>query len=234
MPRLTRSRQDLFSSIFLGTDRIVEYANFYPGQQLTMEHTGRGSRLPSGFVKSAPLLGSDFLNIAEEVVILYANRQKLFTFGGSAEGLNRLDNVQAQLEGRIHTLRQATSDHMLLCCIFATHLCVYGFWDGVWNATLIPRELSIKLLHHLRCCELRNFKDDDLFFWLVYVGKAFAVDAWVRNELDSLWLKRHCNSGESSSSFPPWYDAKCILDKFIWSEVLYSEKNGWFWARIGE
>ena len=232
MPRLTRTRQDLFSSIFLGTDRIVGYANFYPGQQLTIEHTGRGSCLPSGFVKSEHLLGSDFLKIAEDVAILYADRQKLFAFGDPAEGVERLDNVQAQLEGRIHTLHQATSDHMLLCCIFATQLCVYGFWDGVWNAALIPRELSIKVLYHLRCCQLPNFEDDDLFFWLVYVGKAFAIDAWVRNELDKLWLKRHCNAGEST--FPPWYDAKCILSKFIWSEVLYSEENGWFWERIGE
>jgi hypothetical protein len=232
MPRLTRTRQDLFSSIFLGTDRIVGYANFYPGHQLTIEHTDRDSCLPSGFLKSAHLLGSDFLKIAEDVAILYANRQKLVAFSDPLEGLERLDNVQAQLEGRIHTLRQTTSDHMLLCCIIATHLCVYGFWDGVWNATLIPRELSIKMLYHLRCCQLDILGDDDLFFWLVYVGKAFAVDAWVRDELDKLWFKQHCNAEEYT--FPPWHDAKCILFKFIWSEVLYSEENGWFWAKIGE
>ena len=253
MPRLTRTRQDLFSSIFLGTDRIVGYADFYPDQQLTIELEKLKlsgdldiylttpedrqllidyadtwlAHLPSGFVKSAHLLGPEFLKIAEDVAILYAGRQKLFALGEE-----RLDNVQAQLEGRIHTLRLATSDHMLLCCILAIQLCVYGFWDGVWNAALIPRELSIKLLYHLRCCQLHYFEEKDLFFWVVYVGKAFAIDVWVRNGLDDLLLKRYCKAGEPT--FPPWYDAKCILSKFIWSDVLHSEKSGWFWEKIGQ
>lgn len=231
MPKLTKARQDLFSSVFLGTDRIVGYA-FYPGQPLAIDHTGRDTCLPSGFVRSAHLLGSDFLDVAEDVAILYADRQKLFALSDPTESLERFDNVQAQLEGRLHNLRQATSDHMLICCIVATQLCVYGYWDGVWNASLIPRELSRTILHHLRCCQRQDWEDEDLFFWLVNVGKAFAIEARVRNGLDQLWLKRHCSTGKST--FPPWYRAKYILSNFIWSEVLRSEKGGWFWERIGE
>ena len=233
IPKLTsRGRQDLFSSVFLGTDRIVGYDNFYPGWQIEMEHMGRDSCLPSGFMESAHILGSDFLTVAADVAMLYANRQKMFTCGDPLYSAERLDNVQAQLEGRLHDLRQATSDHMLLSCIIATQLCVYGFYDAVWNASLIPRELSSKLLYHLRYFERDDFEDDDLFLWLVYVGKAFAIEAEVRQGLDKLWLKRHCD--EDKSGFPPWQDARCILDTFIWSDVLCSEKKGWFWEKIGE
>ena len=232
LPKLTRPRQDLFSSIFLGTYRIVRYEDFYPSQQLIIEHAGGASGPPSGFIRSTHLLGSEIMNAATDVATLYANRQQWLASSDSADGPEGLDNVQAQMEGRIHSLRQANVDDMLLCCIIALQLCVYGFWDGIWNSALIPRELSTKLLYHLHRCQRHDIEDDELFFWLVYVGKAFAADAEVRNQIDRLWFKRHCNAGEST--LPPWGDANYILSKFIWSEVLYSVRNGWFWERIRE
>lgn len=132
----------------------------------------------------------------------------------------------------MHTLRQATTDDMQLCCILAVQLCVYGYYDAVWNASLIPRELSTKILHHLRRCKPQSFADNDLLLWLVYVGKAFAIDAQIRDGLDEVWFRRQCDAG--TSVFPPWDEAKRILSKFIWSDVLHSDARGWFWQRIHE
>lgn len=225
---LTQHRQDLFSSMFLNTDRIVAYSDFYPGPPTTRNIASSSPLPPTGFATSAHLLGTEFLIIAADVSTLYADRQAWLT----CQGPTSLDDVQAELEGRIHDLRRATTDDLLLCCLIASQLCVYGFWDGVWNSTLIPRELSMKMLHHLRRCELSDVaRDPHLFFWLLCVGRAFAIEASVRCGLEELRLEWQHATGLAPLT---WSESDEILATFIWSDVLYCPARGWFWERIGK
>lgn len=214
--------------MFLDTDRIVEYTSFYPGLHASVNAKSPHALPPPGFATSAQRLGPKFMSVAADVAVLYAERQAWLIYQGPAS----LDDVQAELEGRIHDLRRGTTDDLLLCCLIASQLCVYGFWDGVWNSTLIPRELSMKLLHHLRRCELSDIAlDAHLFLWLLCVGKAFAIDASVRCGLEKLHLEWQCATDLAPQA---WSEIDGILATFIWSGALFSPARGWFWERIGK
>lgn len=224
-------RQDLFSSIFLGTVRVVSYDGFYPSDPSDFRFLDQIGDPPPGFLKVAHQLSAGLLETVAEVGALYASRTKWFGPSGNGEPLECLDSVLARIEGHLHNLRRSATDDLVISCIIATQLCVYGFWDSVWNSPLIPRELSSKLLIHLRCCQ-DKLTDCGLLMWLIYVGRAFAIDLDVREGLHALWAAR--NHPVIDSAWPSWIDANSTLYDFVWSDVLYSDAHGWFWQKIRE
>lgn len=147
-------------------------------------------------------------------------------------GLEKLCNTQADLEGRLHELRQSTSDDMVVSCIIAAFLCVYAFWTDVWNSALIPRCLSRQLLHHVRRWQVDEpLHDQDLLFWLLQIGKAFAIDAHVRYGLAELEASEVTSPQDLSEDGG---QANETLNSFIWSKEFFSPERGWFWERIDE
>lgn len=144
--------------------------------------------------------------------------------------MQSLCNTQADLEGRLHGLRQRTSDDMQISCIIAAFLCVYAFWTDIWSSALIPRILSAQLLYHVRRWnDLSNVSQDDILVWALYIGKAFAVDAHVYNGLDEL-LQRHqaAKAGSALGAIPELG----LLNTFIWSDCFYNAHTGWFWQSL--
>ena len=167
-----------------------------------------------------------------DVAALYRDQLDWTKLNRDKQGLESVCNTQAYLEGRLHELRQSTSDNLLISCTIAAFLCVYAFWTDVWNAALIPRGLSTQLLYHLRCWQsVESQHDDGLFCWLVHVGKAFAIDTHVRRGLDELYNSAQRVLPDLQDS---WAEARDVLHNFIWSETFYHPEVGWFWQRIDE
>ena len=172
------------------------------------------------------------MTILFDVIALYSRRTSLLDIDGQHESPELLDGMQADIEGRLHDLRRSTSDELLISCTIATFLCVFGFWTAVWNAALIPRCLSTQLLHHVRCWpESDRTGHDELLCWVLHVGKAFAIDAHVRNGLDEV-----AKGLDTATTVLPngGLEAERLLHMFIWTEGFYSSEIGWFWERIDE
>lgn len=144
--------------------------------------------------------------------------------------MQRLCNTQADLEGRLHGLRERTSDDMQISCIIAAFMCVYAFWTDIWSSALIPRVLSAQLLYHVRRWHRSSYQcQDDIFTWALYIGKAFAVDVQVRNGLDELHQSQQVvTAGSTSGDLPELR----LLKTFIWSECFYNTQTGWFWQSL--
>jgi len=175
-------------------------------------------------------LGDEFTCIVTEVAALYYGRSGWLEQYRHEDGMQRLCNTQADLEGRLHGLRQRTFDDMQISCIIAAFLCVYAFWTDIWSSALIPRVLSAQLLHHVRRWKRSSYESQDgIFTWVWYVGKAFAVDARVRNGLDQLHRSREAVSPDSTSGSMPELR---LLNTFIWSECFYNAQTGWFWQSL--
>lgn len=226
------ARQDLFTSIFLGTVRIANNANFHPSQHAPQLCLGSFSHAPGGFICRSSRLGDEFLRLISDVAALYHPRIQWLKVNAQSGELEKLCNTQADLEGRLHELRQSTSDDMVISCIIAAFLCVYAFWTDIWDSALIPRELSKQMLHHIRSWQENDRQHDDgLLFWLANVGKAFAVDPHVRHGLDEMMRR----DGGAIADLPiGGVQANGILHEFVWSDLLYQEEKGWFWERIVE
>lgn len=144
--------------------------------------------------------------------------------------MQRLCNTQADLEGRLHGLRQRTSDDMQISCIIAAFVCVYAFWTDIWSSALIPRVLSSQLLYHVCRWSRSSYGcENDIFTWALFIGKAFAVDAQVRDGLEELHRSRHAVTADSTSGGIP---EMRLLNTFIWSECFYNARTGWFWQSL--
>ena len=230
--RLTLLRQDFFSSIFVQTDRIVQYGDFYPGEQAPRLCLSSLRYVPEGFARRASRLGRHFICIVSDVAALNRYQSVSVKLNSLGQDLEKMGNTQALLEGRLHELRQSTSDDLLISCIIAAFLCVYACWTSIWNSALIPRGLSTQLLHHIRCWQrVEPLHDDDLLFWLVHIGKAFAMDTHVRYGLDEL-LK---STRKAVADLPKGgIQAEKLLHRFIWSDAFYQSEGGWFWQHIDE
>ena len=172
------------------------------------------------------------MSIVSDVAALYHCRSECLKSNRDGQGLDTLCNTQALLEGQLHELRQSTSDDLLISCVIAAFLCVYAFWTSVWNSALIPRGLSTQLLHHVRCWQrIEPQHDDDLLFWLVHIGKTFAIDPHVYHGLEELGK----STQKAVADLPTGgKEAEKILYRFIWSNVFYEPQVGWFWQRIDE
>lgn len=163
---------------------------------------------------------------------LYRDQSKIHDSNSDDQGLERLCNTQADLEGRLHDLRRSTEDDMIISCVIATFLCVYAFWTDIWNSPLLPRRLSLQLLHHIRRWQRTDVRQEQhLLFWVIQIGKTFAVDSNVRISLCNL-EKSACELTEDF--LEGGVLARRVLSDYIWSDTFYASKRGWFWERVNK
>lgn len=210
--------------------RVANDANF--DDQSPQIFLGPFRNVPHGFVSRSSRLGKDFMRLISHVAALYHPQvQELKANSHNAE-LEKLNNTQADLEGQLHELRQRTSDNMVIACIIAAFLCVYAFWTDIWNSALIPREMSKQMLYHIRRWQENESiqYDDDPSFWLVHVGRAFAIDPHVRAGF--IEVSRSGNHEAVTDLSEGGIQSSSILYEFIWSEAFFQSKKGWFWERI--
>ena len=227
---LTNSRQDMLCSFVAGTSRVLDFA-FYPSKSIESELRQDQETIPAGFQACQDILAENILGLTAKVHALYVIRARMFTSCPTPRVIEQADTLQALLESQAQQLLVSTSDSVGISCILAIFLCIYGFWDGVWNASLLPRVISRRLLEELQRSKA-NFDwsgYDDLFTWITSIGLVFSVDEPIRQGFLRIQCNRHFgsilevfHSGEQQS----------ILNNFIWSDVFYNKKHGSFWQHI--
>lgn len=223
-------RQDLFASLILATTRITSY-HLYP-TEYHIDFVQHRSRItPSGFADSLGVLGEDFVAVTADIASLHSICEEWSTQGPTPEQLNQVDGLQAWIESRLQDLRLCPCNEVVTSCILAAYLCTYGCWDGVWKSTLLPRVLTRELLGHLRSAELRMLWNGhwELLCWCICVGLVFAREPPVREGLAALRILTPSkvlviNELSRESALP-------ILEKFIWSKVMYD--HDYFRKAIG-
>ena len=228
----TTSRQDLFAAMIAGTERVFSHETF------PEMHWHRDSfqdclySAPPGFAKRADILGSEFLEIIEDICALQHLRECGSSYPYDGHEVEKVDNQQAWIESRLQRLREKTSDPLLLCCIPAAYLCAYSFFAEVWGASLIPSHLSSQLLRQLQASETWERWDEhaDLLLWLLNIGAAFATDVSARLGFADLWHGSHRARLQTLSS--SWDDVEGNLRAFIWSDVVCYPRCVAFWERL--
>ena len=230
--KLIPSRQDLFTSMIAGTDRVLSHETFPEMHWHRDPYQGNLYAIPSGFATVADVLGQDFLEIIGDICALQRLRESGTNYPIDSLEVEKVDNQQAWIESRLEQLRRTALHPLLLCCIPAAYLCGYGFFAEVWSATLIPSNLSAQLLRELQDCESWEGWDEhaELLLWLLNIGAAFATDVPVRLGFAGLWHGSHRRRLEPISQ--SWYDVEKHLKRFIWSDIVYGPRCGAFWERL--
>lgn len=226
-------RQDLFSSIVVGTYRVFSHEIFPEMHWHRDPFQETLYSVPPGFAIREDILGHEFLDIVKDICALQRLREAGMQYPVNAGEVEKVDNQQAWIESRLQQLRTyGATEPLLICCIPAAYLCAYGFFAEVWSASLIPSRLSAQLLQDLQTYESWNGWDDhsDLLLWLLNIGAAFATDAQVRLGFAGLWHGTHRARLESVSH--SWDEIEEQLKSFIWSDVVYAPRCGAFWKRL--
>ena len=227
---LTNNRQDMFCALVAGTSRILDF-EFYPSKSMDSEWNQGQEIIPAGFVACQDILAEDILGLTAKVHALYVIRAKMFTSCPTSRVIDQADTFQASLESQAQKLLANTSDPVEISCILAIFLCIYGFWDGVWNASLLPRVISHRLLEELQRSAI-NFdwsSYSDLFTWMISIGLVFSVDEPIRQGFLRIQYNRQF---EPIREILHSNEQQSILNNFIWSDVFYNKKNGSFWQHI--
>jgi len=143
----------------------------------------------------------------------------------------QLDNQQVWIESRLFDCRLGLSsfDYIQDCCLIAAYLCTYVMFTGMWSGSLIPGHCSSQLLRKLQQNEhtAEWTGSDDLLFWLLCIGGAFAPQGIIRSEYVVLLNGTYNEQLEPMAD--TWNVAEMRLKSFIWSDKAMGERCRMFW-----
>ncbi|KAI9689920.1 MAG: hypothetical protein M1822_009802 [Bathelium mastoideum] len=224
--------QDLICAVLTGSTRAIDHETF-------VELIWRRDPLllpifqvPEGFVRSADLLGSEFLSIVRDIRALQAIRDATDVDYYDSVTIMRLDNHQASIESRLYNLGKDPmrfENPALYCCIVAAHICTYMLFTEVWSASVVPSFLTRYLMEILQCISIENLRVEhwSLFAWVICTGATFVGPGSKQTEY-ALMLQRHLELAP-----PPLASDKLhvLLPSFIWSEKTYSKRWAQFLTR---
>lgn len=130
-------RQDLYSSILIGTDRIVDHTTF---TELDWKRDSFFSPsyfvLPPGFAGKYELLTDEFIEILKDIHALQCIRESPIFICEDTIEMMRVDNHQAWIASRIAGLPKFTDFQD--CCNLAAYLSACMLCAKVWRASIIP------------------------------------------------------------------------------------------------
>lgn len=228
------SRQDLFTSMIAGTERVFSHETFPEIHWLRDSSHANLYSVPDGFQKRRHILGGQLTEIIGDICALQHLREGRTSYTLDNQEIEKLDNQQAWIESRLEQLRHNVSEPLLLCCIPAAFLCAYGFFTEIWSSHLIPSRLTSYLLRELQASETWPGWNDhaDLLLWLLNIGVAFAIDVSIRQGFVDMWHGSHC------IRLPPhsqsWQETERCMKQFIWSDIMYRPSCERFWKRLQE
>lgn len=230
--QVDRNRQDLFTSMITGTERVLSHETFPEMHWHRDPFQPSLYFVPPGFAERADVLGSEFLDIVADICSLQAMRECDSNYPYDSLEVEKVDNQQAWIESRLQQLGEQTRDPLLSCAIPAAYLCGYSFFAEVWSASVIPSSLAAQLLRKLQQHEAWQGWDEhaDLLLWLLNIGAAFATERPIRLGLVGLWHGSHRARLQPFSV--SWEEVRAHLRRFIWSESIYEPRCGTFWDRL--
>ena len=227
------SRQDLFSAILTGSQRIVShdtFAELYWRRDFLLSSI---FQLPTGFELYKNVLGNDFSEVVKDIKALQTMREGIDTNWGDPVSIMHLDNQQASIESRLYELGKSPTrlvNPALYCSNHAAYLCTYSLFTEVWASAMIPTRLTCDLLETLRASDVEVLMLEyiDLFTWIICTGGCFAGSEQIQTEF-ALLLSCHIQKQglrvDETGILP-------ILRDFIWSDTYFGTQWTQFWNKV--
>ncbi|KAE9365536.1 hypothetical protein N431DRAFT_473585 [Stipitochalara longipes BDJ] len=219
--------QDLNTSIMTGSKRIVDHTTF------AELHWGRDPYLvnffviPPGFQDRSHMFTEEFVEVLEDINALQCIRDSPDFILEDTIMMVNLDSQHASIESRLVDL--PNSSLFLECCRLAAYLCSCMLCCKVYRHSLIPSQITSKLLHKLQQSNEDHIWDNHtpVLAWLIFIGGAYAPTSFIRSGyIELLRVNSATRFAGVCSSWDPVYQ---ILKQFIWSEKAFSSQVKAFW-----
>lgn len=213
-----------------GTDCVLP-REVFPEMQWKREPGCRSPHaLPLGFKGMQGILGKAMVDILVEITHLQLICESAAFVSNQSTWILHIDNQQARIESRSHSLLRATGEscNMLTCIALASYLYTYSLFTEVWEGYLIPSRVSTQLLCHLQASENESWQNQgSLLLWCVMIGGALSQPGATRRGyvvlMQSLFQGRH------GFIFSSWSGVELILESFIWSSTYFGSRGKAFW-----
>jgi hypothetical protein len=178
--------------------------------------------LPPGFVGYSDILPGKLLTIIEDIQSFLILRESTQALTGDLLSDIDIDNLQASIESRLHTLREqlVEDDYISECCIIAAYLCTYVLYTNIWEGHIIPSHCSSQLLRLLqkRGAVSKWIGREALLAWLIYIGGSFAPMGVISSEYAILITGTYAKAIESFTI--SWNALEICLNDFLWSDTF--------------
>jgi hypothetical protein len=129
-------RQDLNSSILVGSNRIVDHSTFAELHWSRDPFSSGFYRLPPGFQKISHLLTKEFAEVLEDINALRCIRDLRRFSKGDVIQMAHLNNHTAWIQSRLVELPKCSA--LLECCRLAAYLCSVMLCCKVWCGLVVP------------------------------------------------------------------------------------------------
>ena len=216
-------RQDLVGAVVSGSTRLFDHDTFPELRWNRQSCDSPSSSLPSGFQTYLHLVGHDLCVTIQDIETLKAVLERSRIEGTKSSVILEIDNMQASIESRLYSFRNGT-DETVECCRLAAYICAYLFFSDIWNAHLVPQQLSKQLAQQLALTNAQWDDKVDLVIWLCFIGGACAKWSWRDVYVKLLSTKRGlCGT---------WERTEEILRTFIWDPVAFREPCKALWEEI--
>jgi hypothetical protein len=142
-------RQDLNSSILVGSNRIVDHTTFVELHWSRDPFSSGFYRLPPGFHKISHLLTEDFIEVLEDINALHCIRDLRRFSGGDVIQMAHINNHTAWIQSRLVELPNTSP--LLECCYLTAYLCSVMLCCKVWCGLVVP--VSWLSLYFYQCIQ---------------------------------------------------------------------------------
>jgi hypothetical protein len=239
-------RQDLYSSMMTGSNRIVDHTTFSEMQWRRDPFSSHLFNLAPGFQALSHLLPDEFIEILEDIHALQCIRDEREFSCEDPIPVSQVDNLQASVGSRIVGLPKLSL--LLDCCYLAAHLCTCMLCCKGWKKSVIPvcyysrylafgleltdlaqGRVSQQLLSKLQESVGNPLWDghSNLLIWMLHVGGSFAPVGDLRSQY--ILLVRENYDARFRDLYNSWPELLAILKRFIWSDKAYMSKVETFW-----
>lgn len=225
-------RQDLNSSIMVGSKRIVDHTTFTELQWQRDLIAPDFFELPPGFKVRSHLFSQEFLDIVRDIHALQCIRNIYQRTGRPVSTVN-INSHTASIQSRLQALPNTCP--ISKACHLAAYMCSVMLCCKVWCALVIPVSPPCSLWKYLLTYksnitaqllrEVEKIRDEpvwdehaDLLLWLICIGGVFAPAGPVRSGYTALLRStgferpsQHCSSSDTNE----------ILNQFIWSDLAF-------------
>ncbi|KAL4745766.1 hypothetical protein BDW72DRAFT_207914 [Aspergillus terricola var. indicus] len=220
-------RQDLNSSLLVGSRRIVDHTTFAALLWTRDAFVPSAYRLPPGFQSRSHILSKEFRAVLEDLHALQCIRNMSRPQKTDATVMLHVNNHTASVQSRLIALSGLSQ--LQECCRLAACLCSVTLCCKVWCELVIPSHISSQLLIRIR--ETRDVDptmwdgdfNSDLLVWLLYIGGAFAPTGAIRSGyLDLL----------AHYSYFSWTEVHEHMRQFIWSDYAFLTPVRALWREV--
>ncbi|KUJ15540.1 uncharacterized protein LY89DRAFT_648891 [Mollisia scopiformis] len=221
--------QDLNTSVITGSKRVVDHTTFPELQWRRDPFSLNYFILPPGFQDQTHLFTEEFVEVLKDIHALQCIRDSSDFIAEDTLMMVNLDNHHASIESRLAGL--PNSSLFSECVHFAAYLCACMLCCKVYRHSVIPSQISAKLLQKLEQVHGDSIWDHwdgqtSCLLWLIFIGGSFAPVGTKSGYIELLRFKYATRFANRYQSWPAVHE---VLKQFIWSEKAFSSQVKTFW-----